>query len=324
MKRRDFITLLGGAAAPWPLVARAQQPALPVIGFLHPTSPDTFADRLRAFRQGLKEVGYIEGESVAITYRWGENQLDRMPELAADLVRRRVAVIATAGGVQAISAAKAATTTIPIVFAVGEDPVARGFVASIARPGGNLTGINFLNTELTAKRLALLRELVPEAVHVAVLINPGNLSNVETTLKEVNAAAGVMGLQMRTLNARNSREIDAAFAMLVRERPDALFVGADPSFNNRRKQLVLQAMRHGLPAAYASREYTEAGGLMSYGTDFLDTYRQVGAYAGAHPKGRQAGRPAGRAVGQVRVGDQSDDGANSRPRGAADIARPRR
>jgi putative tryptophan/tyrosine transport system substrate-binding protein len=277
-RRRAFITLIGGAAA-WPLAAGAQQATMPVIGFFHPASPDTFADRLRAFRQGLKETGYIEGESVAIEYRWAEGRYDRLPELAADLVHRRVAVIA-GGNIQAILAAKAATTTIPIVFAVGEDPVARGLVASIARPGGNLTGINFLNTELTAKRLELLRELIPGAARVAVLVNPSNAAAEESTVKDVNAAGRAMGLQIQIVNAGNSREIDAAFATLGRKRPDALFVGPDPSFNNRRKQLALQAMRHGLPATYASREYAEAGGLMSYGTDFLDTYRQVGTYVG--------------------------------------------
>ena len=280
MRRREFITVLGGAAAGWPLCADAQQPAMPVIGFLHPASPDTFADRLRAFRQGLKETGYIEGESVAIVYRWAENQPDRLPELAADLVRRQVTVISTGGGIPSILAAKAATTTIPIVFAVGQDPVERGLVASIPRPGGNLTGINFLNTELTAKRLELLRELIPGAARVAVLVNPSNPGNAESVLKDVSAAAGAMGLHIQVLNASNGREIDAAFANLVRERPQAVFVGPDPAFNNRRKQFVLQAMRHRLPAAYASREYAEAGGLLSYGTDFLDTYRQVGAYTG--------------------------------------------
>jgi putative ABC transport system substrate-binding protein len=284
MKRREFITLLGGVAV-WPMAARAQQPAMPVIGFLHPASADTFADRLRAFRKGLNEAGYVEGESVAIEYRWAEGRYDRLPELAADLVRRRVAVIASGGGVQSILAAKAATTTIPIVFAVGEDPVARGLVASVARPGGNLTGINFFNSELIAKRLELLRELIPSAARIAVLVNPSNAATVDITLKDVNAAASAMSLQLQILKASNSREIDAAFETFGRKRPDALFVGPDPAFNNRRKQLVLQAMRHGLPAAYASREYAEAGGLLSYGTDFLDTYRQVGAYAGRILKG---------------------------------------
>jgi putative tryptophan/tyrosine transport system substrate-binding protein len=280
LQRREFITLLGGAAAAWPFVARAQQAKMPVIGFLHAASADTFADRLRAFRQGLKETGHIEGGNVAIEYRWAENQLDKLPSLAAELVRRQVTMIVAAGGIVSTLAAKAATTTIPIVFAAGEDPVSHGLVASIARPGGNLTGINFLNTELTAKRLGLLHELVPKAIRIAVLVNPANAPSAEVTLREIPEAARAIGLQIQVLNASTAREIDAAFAALVRERPDALFIGSDPFFNNRRKQFVLQAMRHSLPAGYASREYVEAGGLMSYGTDFLDTYRQVGAYAG--------------------------------------------
>ena len=285
MIRRKFITLLGGAAAARPIAARAQQPTMPVVGFLHLATPESFADRLRAFRQGLKETGYVEGENVEIVYRWAENQSERLPALAVDLARRRVSVIVTAGGAVSILAAKAATTTIPIVFGIGEDPVARGLVASIARPGGNLTGINFLNNELIAKRLEILRELIPGAVRVAVLINPSEPVAAEATATDLGAAARAIGLQIRVLNASNSREIDAAFASLVQERPDAVFVGANPTFNNRRKQLVLQAMRHGLPAAYASREYAEAGGLMSYGTDFLDTYRQIGRYAGRTLKG---------------------------------------
>ena len=283
MKRREFISLLGGAAA-WPVAARAQQPELPVVGFLHPATPDTFADRLRAFRQGLKDTGYVEGESVAIVYRWGENQPERLPDLAADLARRRPTVIACAGGFRSIAAIQAATTTIPIVFAVPEDPVKLGLVASLARPGGNLTGINFLNDELVAKRLQILRELVPGAARVAVLVNPSGTTG-EATTKDLDAAARTIGLQVRILNASNSAEIDTAFASLANDRPDALFVAADPTFNNRRKQVVLQAMRHRLPAAYASREYAEAGGLMSYGTDLLDTYRLLGTYTGRILKG---------------------------------------
>src|SRR5216683_531130 len=215
MRRREFITLIGGAAAAWPLVARAQQ-TMPVIGFLHPTSPDTNADRLRAFRQGLKDTGYVEGENVAVEYRWAEGQFDRLPALAAELVHRQVAVI-VAGTLSAVVAAKAATTVIPIVFAVAEDPAALGLVASLARPGGNLTGINFFNYELVAKRLELLRELVPGAASVAVLVNPTIAGPTEITVKGVDAAARAIGPQVRVLNASTSHEIDAAFATFVRE-----------------------------------------------------------------------------------------------------------
>jgi putative ABC transport system substrate-binding protein len=240
-------------------------------------------DRLRAFREGLKDSGYVERENVAIEYRWAENQLDRLPELAAELVRRQVAVIAATSTNPAF-AAKAATTTTPIVFVAGEDPVRLGLVASLARPGGNLTGINILSGELTAKRLNLLREMVPGAARIAVLVNPANVMT-ENALRDVAAAARVMGLQIQVLNASTSREIDAAFATFVRERPDAVFVGLDVFFISRRAQLVNLASRHALPATYHLREFAEAGGLMSYGTNIVDTFRQAGVYAGRILKG---------------------------------------
>ena len=280
MRRRNFIALLAGATATWPLAARAQQPAMPVIGFLNPTSPDGYAERLRGFRQGLKETGYVEGENVAIEYRWAENQLDRLPALAAELVRRRVAVIATNGGAAAAFAAKAATTTIPIVFMAGEDPVKLGLVASLARPGGNLTGVNLVISELTAKRLGLLRELVPGAARVAVLVNSANTANAETTLRDVEPPARSMGLQIQILKASTSREIEAAFATFVRERPDALFVGNDAFLTSRRVQLVHLATRHAIPATYTVRDFAEVGGLMSYGVNITDALRQVGVYVG--------------------------------------------
>jgi putative ABC transport system substrate-binding protein len=285
MRRRNFISLVG-AAASWPLAARAQQrPAMPVVGLLDSRSPEALTDRLRGFRQGLKDTGYVERENVAIEYRWAENKFDRLPVLAAELVHRRVAVIATSGGLAVALAAKAATTTIPIVFGVGEDPVRLGLVASLARPGGNLTGINFFTGELVAKRLELLRELVPGAIRVAVLVNPANASTTETTLRDVEPAAGAMGLQIQVLNASTIREIDAAFATIVREPPDALFIGNDPFFSARRVQLALLAGRHGVPALFSDREYAEAGGLMTYGTNIVDVYRQIGVYAGRILKG---------------------------------------
>ena len=281
MKRRDFITLLGGAAATWPLAGRAQQPAIPVIGFLDPRSPHaSMADQLRAFRQGLKDTGYVEGENVAIEQRWAEGQFDRLPALATELVRRRVAVIATSGGPAAALAAKAATTTIPIVFIVGEDPVGLGLVASLARPDGNLTGINFFLGELTAKRLGLLRELVPRAARIAVLVNPANTTNAETTLREVEPAAHAMGLQIKVLKASTSPEIEAAFATFEGERPDALFVGNDAFLTGRRVQLAHLATLHKVPASYPLREFAEVGGLMSYGVNVTEALRQVGVYTG--------------------------------------------
>ena len=285
MKRREFITLLGGAVGTWPLAARAQQPAMPVIGFLHPSSPEPFADRPRAFRQGLKEVGFVEGENVAIEYRWADNQTDRLPALAAELVRRQVAVIAAVGGNSAVLAAKAATTTIPIVFDVGEDPVRLGLVASLARPGGNLTGINFFTVELAAKRLELLRELVPGATRIAVLVDPRGVTTTESTLRDVEAAARATGLQIQILNANTSREIEATFASFVGERPDALFVGMSPFFIERRVQLAQLAARHAVPAIYQDRLHAEVGGLISYGASLTDAYRQVGIYTGRIRKG---------------------------------------
>ena len=272
MRRRDFITLFGGAAA-WPCAARAQQ-AMPVIGFLDTRSPDTMADRMRGFRQGLRESGYIEGDNVTIAYRWAENQIDRLPALAADLVHRRVSVIAAFATAPAF-AAKAATTTIPIVFLAPGDPVRFGLVASLARPDGNLTGINLFTGELSAKRLEILREMVPGATHVAVLVNPTNPS-METTVRDVEAAARATGLQVQVFNASTSREIDAAFARFGRERPDAVFVGLDTFFNSRRAQLVNLASRHALPAIFPTRDIAEIGGLMSYGANILDAFRQVG------------------------------------------------
>ena len=285
-RRRQFITLLGGAAAAWPLAAHAQQRAMPVVGFLNATSPDGFTERLTAFRQGLKDTGYVEGENVAIEYRWAEGQMERLPALAAELVRRPVAVIAAPGNTRVVLAAKAATTTIPIVFAVAEDPVRLGIVTSLARPGGNLTGVNFFNAELVAKRMELLRELVPGAVRVAVLVNPAtDVANAESVVRDVDAAARAKGAQIQVFNASTSREIDAAFAALVRERLDALFVSGDGFFNSRRVQLVHLATRYAVPTTYAARDYPAVGGLMSYGTSITDTYRQTGVYAGRILKG---------------------------------------
>jgi putative ABC transport system substrate-binding protein len=282
MKRREFILALGGLTASWPLAARAQQPAMPVVGFLDIRSPDTMIeDRLRAFRQGLGQVGYIEGQNVTIEYRWAENQVDRLPELAAELVRRQVAAFVTTGGPAALLAAKAATTTIPIVFVVAEDPVRLGFVASLARPGGNATGINIFTIELAAKRLELLRELVPGAARMAVLVTAAS----GTTVRDVEAAARALGLQIQVFNVSAIREIDATFATLARERPDALFVAGDPFLSGRRVQLAQLAAFHRLPATYALRDYAEAGGLMSYGPSITDAWRQIGVYTGRILKG---------------------------------------
>jgi putative tryptophan/tyrosine transport system substrate-binding protein len=286
MKRREFTTLLSGATA-WPLAARAQQPAMPVIGFLSSRSPDGYAHFVAAFRQGLKETGYVEGQNVAIEYRWAENKMDRLPELAADLVRRQVAVIAATSGFSPAFAAKTATTTIPIVFVIAQDPVRLGLVASLARPGGNMTGISFLSGEVTGNRLELLRELVPAATRVAILVDPANAAYAEITERETGAAARSIGLQTQVLKASTIGEINAAFATLVHEKPDALFVGGDLFFNSRRTQLVHLATRHAVPASYAARDFVDAGGLMSYGANIADAWRQAGSYAGRILKGEK-------------------------------------
>jgi len=285
MKRREFITLLGGVATTWPLAARAQQPVMPVIGWLDTRSPEAMADRLRGFRQGLREAGYAEGHNVTLVHRWAENKIDHVPELVADLVRRQVAVMLVTGNTTAVLSAKAATATIPILFIVPEDPVRLGLVASLARPGGNLTGINFFNTELVAKQLAFLHELVPRTARVAVFINPASVANAEALEREVQPAARAMGLQIQILRVSTSREIDSAFATFAREPPDALFVGNDAFFNSRRVQFVQQAAHHRLPAIYTGREYCEHGGLISYGTNIADAFRQAGVYAGQILKG---------------------------------------
>jgi putative tryptophan/tyrosine transport system substrate-binding protein len=289
MTRRAFITLAGATAAAWPLAARAQQPSTPVIGVLDLGSSDASGRSAAAFRKGLNETGYVEGQNVTVDYHWLEGQYDRLPALTADLVRRRVAVIAIPGSPAAALAAKAATATIPIVFGVGEDPVQLGLVASLARPGGNATGINYFVTEVVAKRLRLLHDLVPKAVRIAVLLNPANGPGGETTLREVQEAAPTIGLQIRILKATTILQIDAAFATLARERTDALFVAPDAFFGSRRVQFAVLAAANKIPAAYASHDIVAAGGLMSYGTDIADMYHQVGAYAGAILKGA---RPA--------------------------------
>ena len=284
MKRREFITLIGGAAVAvaWPRAAQLQP--LPVVGFLSSQTRDATADYLRGFRQGLKETGYVEGENVAIEYRWADSQIDRLPALTAELIHQRVAVIAAFGNSAAV-AGKVATTAIPIVFSVGDDPVRLGLVASLAQPGGNITGINTFGTELAAKRLELLREMVPAVTRVAVLVSPSNAVTSESTVRDTSAGARAMRLQVRVLNADTRREIDAAFATLARERSDALFVDSNPFFLSRRVQLVNLASRLAVPATYFDRAFAEIGGLMSYGTSLTDAYRQVGVYTARILKG---------------------------------------
>jgi len=286
IERRKFLaTLLGGAAAAWPVTARAQQPAMPVIGVLDPRSPDTFGEGYRAIRQGLREAGYVEGANVAIEYRWADNQTDQLPVLAADLVRRGVAAIIATGGLSPALAAKEATKIIPTVFIAAEDPVRLGLVDSLARPGGNLTGVNFFAGELTAKCLELLRTLVPGIARVAVLVNPASTSETESTVRDAQSAAHAIGLQIQVFTASTSREIEEVFAAFVRERHDSLLTGPSPFFTARRFQLTHLATRHAIPAIYTGRQYTEVGGLMSYGASLTDAYRQIGVYAGHILKG---------------------------------------
>jgi putative ABC transport system substrate-binding protein len=285
MRRRDFIKGIAGSAAAWPLTARAQQPVMPIVGLVSPRSPEDSVRLGSGFRKALSETGYIEGQNVMVEYHWLEGQYDRLPALVADLVRRRVAVIATPAFTAAAPVAKAATTTIPIVFGVAEDPVKLGLVDSFARPGGNATGIFFLVNEVVAKRLGLLHDLVPKAVRIAVLINPANATAAETTLRDIPEAARPLGLQIQILNASTSREIEAAFATLVRDRADALFVAPDGFFGSRRVQFATLAAHHRVPVAYVLREFVEAGGLMSYGPNILDVFRQVGVYTGQILKG---------------------------------------
>jgi putative ABC transport system substrate-binding protein len=283
IRRRELIAGIGGATVAWPLTARAQQPAVPIVGFVN--SGSFIASWSNAFRKGLNESGYVEGHNVTVEYHWLEGQFDRLPSLMADLVRRQVAVIATPAGNYASQVAKTATTTIPIVFSVGQDPVKLGLVASLSRPGGNATGINSLTQELVAKRLGLLHDLVPKAVRIAVLVNPANLPNAETTLRGIREAAHALGLQIAILNASTSSEIETAFATVAHNRADSLFVNADVFFATQAVQIARLATQYGIPAAYDIRVYAEVRGLMSYGTDVPDSCRQVGVYTGQILKG---------------------------------------
>jgi putative ABC transport system substrate-binding protein len=284
MERREFITVLGGAAAVWPFAARAQQPTMPVIGFLSGVSPQSYVHVVAAFRQGLKEAGYVEGQSIVIEYRWAQNEIDRLPALAADLVSRRVAVIATTGTPSAF-AARAATTTIPIVFEVGFDPVAVGLVASLSRPGGNLTGVTNLGVEVEAKQLELLHELVPTATTIALLVNPTNRTLADMLSRDMQPAADKLGLKLQVLNASTDRDFDTVFTTLARHRPGALLIGADIFFISRSQQLAALAVRYAIPASFYFREFVVAGGLMSYGGSFTEAHRQVGVYVGRILKG---------------------------------------
>jgi putative ABC transport system substrate-binding protein len=279
IRRREFITLLGGVAATWPLAARAQQPAMPLIGFLNSLSPDALTHLVNAFRKGLSEAGHTEGVNVVIEFRWADGQYDRLPAMAADLVGRRVAVIVAGGGEPAGLAAKAATSTIPIVFAMGDDPLKNGLVTSLNRPGGNVTGVSFFANVLEAKRLGLLREVVPGATRLAMLVNPAQ-PIATTQVTEVQEAAHAFGLRIHVLNASSQSDLSVAFESLAQLRVDALHVGSDPFLTSRRDQIVAEVARQALPASYGQREFAAAGGLMSYGNDLADTYRQVGVYTG--------------------------------------------
>ena len=285
MKRREFMALVGGAAA-WPVVARAQQPAMPVIGLLGSASPDLWTDRLRAFRRGLSETGYVEGRNVAIEYRWAEGQNDRLPALAADLVHRKVAVISVLGGTVGALAAKAATTTIPIVLFSAGDPVMMGLVASLNRPGGNITGVSDLSAQLGPKRLELLHELVPTATTIALLVNPTN-PLAESQSKELQGAARALGLELHILHASSEREFDTVFATVAQLRAPALVISVDGFFTNRMEQLAALTVRHSVPTIYANREFAAAGGLISYGGSRADAYRLVGIYTGRVLKGEK-------------------------------------
>jgi putative ABC transport system substrate-binding protein len=285
MKRRQFIRLLGGAAA-WPLAARAQQPAMPVIGFLGSGSPTAFAHFVTAFRQGFHEAGYIEGQNVTIEFRWAEGQYDRLPTLAADLVHRQVAVIIASGGDPPVQAAKAATSTIPIVFTGSDNPVKFGLVASLNRPGGNITGISLFTSELEVKRFELLRKLAPKASLIAMLVNPNNPS-AEADTRDVLAAAGAVGQRLSILRAGNDRDIDEAFEILAQQGTDALLVGHDPYFFARRDQILPLVASRAIPAIYEVRDYAASGGLMSYGTNIADNYRLAGIYTGRILKGEK-------------------------------------
>ena len=287
MRRREFITLLGGAAA-WPAVVRAQQSTMPVIGFLHPGSPEANAKWVTGFRKGLAEAGYVEGRNVAIEYRWAHGESGRLPELAADLVSRPVAVIVTPGSIAAALVAKAATTTIPIVHASGTDPVQAGLVASLNQPGGNVTGVNAMNVGLLGKQLGLLHQLLPGAARFAVLVSPSN-PQIQSTIAEAHAAGAAMGRQLEILSARTTRDFGPAFNSAVQKRAEALLISPDPLFTNRLVQLATLATRHAMPTIYTLREFAEVGGLMSYGSDLSELFRQGGVYTGRILKGEKPG-----------------------------------